>query len=68
MMQQSAMASDRPYRRALDMISIQREIQTGWNTIRPQVARVMLEILEEEEVLLVNSAGHFSSWRKNSRT
>jgi diguanylate cyclase (GGDEF)-like protein/putative nucleotidyltransferase with HDIG domain len=53
-----AMASDRPYRRALDMGSIQREIRTGAGTqFDPQVARAMLEILEEEgEVLLVNSA------------
>jgi HD-GYP domain-containing protein (c-di-GMP phosphodiesterase class II) len=40
------------------MGSIQREIRTGAGTqFDPQVARAMLEILEEEgEVLLVNSA------------
>lgn len=53
-----AMASDRPYRRALSVAAIRREIQEHAGTqFDPQVARLFLEILDEEgDELLVNSA------------
>jgi HD-GYP domain-containing protein (c-di-GMP phosphodiesterase class II) len=53
-----AMASDRPYRSALDYESIVREVKINSGTqFDPKVARAFLEILHDEgEAFLVNSA------------